>query len=683
MKIPFEWLKEFVDADGGIEKVAQGLSMSGTEIASKENNVLEIEILPNRGDCLSVLGVAREVCAVQGKNLKSQKAEVKEEGRQIGELARVEVKDKKLCPRYMARVITDITIGDSPSWMQKRLLDCGMRPINNIVDITNYVLLESGQPLHAFDLDRLEGKKIIVRKAADKEKIKTLDDVERTLSKDDLVIADENRPVAIAGVMGGGSTEVSSSTKNILLESAYFEPASVNRTAKDQKMRTEASIRFERGVDFDNVAKALDRAAGLMTEHGKGKAAKGVIDIKESERKPKEIILRPEKLNKVLGIEVPEKKCADILTGLGFSVGKSGESLKVAVPLHRAGDIEREIDLIEEVARIFGYDKLKETVPSIEPAIKSDDRTEKSIRKESRLKQVLADCGFSEAKTFSMTGEKLYSKAGLTLGKAVPITNPLIDEMTHLRTTIVPGLLEAAQYNIHRQMHDIALFEAGSVFSLQGSEQRERTVVSALLTGSVWEGAVEKDPSASSGQGKISEDLYYLKGIVEDILDLYGEGKAEFRTSSGPLLKEGAEIFLNGDKIGFFGQVQDRIKANFDLTAPVFIFEIDLDALCLTKEPLVVYSSAPKFPSVRRDIAMFIPENVLHKDIAGLIRSAGGRLVESVTLFDKFESKGRISLAYSVIYRDVNKTLTDEAVNTVHGKVINALVEKLNVEIRK
>lgn len=679
MKIPYDWLKDYIDIDANIEAVGDKLALAGTEVVSYENNVLDVEILPNRGDCLCVKGVASEVSALYHKPIKQPKIEIKESAEDIKKLASVEVKDGDLCPRYMARVITGVKMGPSPGWMQKRLVAAGMRPINNIVDITNYVLLEMGQPLHAFDLDNIKGKKIIVRRAADGEKIRTLDDTERVLSKNQLVIADTERAVAIAGVMGGGNTEVSNSTVNILLESAFFEPVSINKTAKYLKLRTEASIRFERGVDFGNVETALDRAAALMAELAGGKVAKGTIDVKAYQMNRKELALRLARIRKVLGIEISKENVVKILQGLGFGIRDKGETLDITVPLNRAGDVEREIDLIEEIARIYGYDKIASTYPYIGSSTIDDSEALRSLSDENEVRETMAAAGFCEAKTYSMIGRKLVEKAGKTLDKAVAITNPLVEEMTHMRESLIPGLLEAAEYNWNRQMHDIALFETGKVFRGNGPAVKEKTLLGGVLCGSVFRGAVEKD--------RIVEDLYFVKGIIENVLSIFGAGSAGFRQSRDLLVIPGksAEIFIGTDKIGFCGQAIPSVQENFGLNKPVFVFELDLDALGSFKAQAKTrpYTALPKFPSIRRDIAMYVPVEVTHDSIVSNVRFAGGGTVEDVSVFDKFSGKGKISLAYSVVYRDKNRTLTDEEVNGIHDKVVRQLVDELKVEIRK
>jgi phenylalanyl-tRNA synthetase beta chain len=677
MKIPYDWLKEIVDISEPVQKVAEALSMSGTEVSSVSDNVIEVDILPNRGDCLSVTGVAREVCAALDKKMKPLTSGLKESGEDVLKSASVEVQAPDLCPRYMARVIKGIKVGESPSWMQKRLLDAGVRPINNIVDVTNYVMLETGQPLHAFDLSLLEGGKIIVRKARAGEKIVTLDGAERQLSADDLVIADQKKAVAVAGVMGAGNSEIGPGTKDILLESAFFSPVSVNRTSKNLKIRTEASVRFERGADFDGVKTSLDRAAGLIAELAGGFVLKGAIDVKSGERKPAVLKLRLERISKVLGADIPKPKAVSILSNLGFEVKDGGAELEVTVPSWRAADVEREIDLIEELARLYGFDNIGETFTFVRTESAEDDKVLSALKKERLLKQRLASLGFSEAKTYSMAGPALFKKAGIDIDMAVRIANPLIEDMTHLRTSLIPGLLEAAQYNLRHGASGAALFETGTVFGKKAGGTKEKQAVGGILYGSVFKGIVEKD--------RIREDFYFLKGIVDDIFDLYGSCCVEYLPTTDAKISSGmgAEIFCKGQKIGFVGTVREDIAAGFDMTRPAYVFEINMDYLNSLQPDAAKDLDLPRYPAVRRDIAMYIPAGLSHREIEERIMTDGGSLVEAVELFDRYAGKDKTSLAYSVVYRSKDKTLTDEEVNFAHEKILSSLESGLKVEIRK
>ncbi len=679
MKAPYNWLKDLVDLKATAKEAAARLSLCGIECSADSSGILEADILPNRGDCHSIIGIARELCAVFNTSLKLDLPNLAESSSLVSSFASVEVKDADLCPRYMARVVTGLHVKPSPDWLQKRLIESGMRPINNIVDATNYIMLETGQPMHAFDLDRLDNKKIIVRRAKNGEKLTTLDDAQRTLSDKDLLICDGEKPVAVAGVMGGKSSEVSAVTKSILLESAYFEPTAVNKTSKRLKLRTESSARFEKGVDWNGVSSYLDRAAALIAELSGGQVAKGSIDIMSGPRTPKKINLRLDRIKKVLGIEIPKLEAVLILERLGFGVADRVDSLEVTVPLFRAGDIEREIDLIEETARIYGYDKVPETVRTIAASKKNELEVlyERKNACESGVRQVLLSCGFNEAKTFSMVGEKLCKKALMPIEGAVEIDNPLVEEMTHLRSSLLPGLLEAAEFNFNRQEQDIALFEIGRVFKKTSGVPQETNKIAALLTGGVWKGL--------EGGDRFEQDLSFLKGAVENIFDSAQIEGASFEPSADPHSEPGtsADIFVRGKKIGFLSQVSSAICGSFGLSKPVYVFELDLEQFPETEKKTAVYVQPPKYPLVRRDIAMFVPAGVTHKTIVETIKQSGGPLVEATDIFDRFESKGKKSLAYFVLYRSRERTLTDEEVNRAHNNVMEALESKLKVQIRK
>lgn len=675
MKIPIDWLKEFIDFDASPQELCDKLSMQGVESTLIDKEVIEIEVLPNRGDCLSVIGIAREVSAAFDKPLKAREFQLKESGENIDSFVNIEVNDPKSCPLYTGRVISNVKIEGSPPWLKERLIKSGLRPINNIVDATNYVMLETGQPFHAFDLDKIDGRKIIVRESNKKEKIISLDNIERELPEGAIVIADNDSAVAIGGIMGGKKCEVAEGTKNILLEAAYFDPSKINKASKALKLRSESSNRFEKGIDFELISKNLDRLASVIIKISSGISAKGQIIIKNENREPKEIILRLFRIKKILGIDIPKENIVKILRNLGFEVNDNQEVLNVRAPLFREKDIEREIDLIEEIARIWGYEKIKDTLPAINNISISDGSSQDTLKKEKKVKEILISSGFSEVQTFSMVDAKLLSKSGISENNTIKITNPLVDEMALLRPSLISGLLNAVSFNLNRQISNVCLFEIGRVFNV--SEVREKNILSGISIGSVWRGVIEKD--------KINADFYFLKGIIENIINIFS-GKSEWRSKSDERFldrSESSEILFNNKKIGFLGKLNNGIQNNFSFLNNVYVFELDLDFLFGIKQKFKKFDPIPKFPSVRRDIAMFIPENLTHQEIYDSILLSGGSVIEKIELFDRFAGKGRTSLAYSIVYRDKNKTLTDEEVNTIHEKILKNLVEKLKVEIRK
>lgn len=641
MKIPLEWLKDFVEVKVKAERLQELLTMAGLEVGAVEGDVLDIEVLPNRGDCLSILGVAREVSAITGNKLKNPKTQTLNTKQVLSSKIQVEVKDKELCPRYMARVVEKVSVGESPEWMKNRLLLAGLRPVNNVVDATNYLLIELGQPMHAFDASKINGQKVTIRRARPGEKILTLDGMEHKLEKDMLVIADAERPIALAGLMGGADTEVSASTTTVLLESAFFDPASIHRTSKTAKLRTEAGIRFEKGVDWEMVECALDRAAALIAELSGGKVTSYKVDLKTKVRKPKVLELRQERLNQILGTKVPLGEAARILTRLGFRKLKvERRALSVGVPLWRAGDIEREIDLIEEVARLRGYDRIPVTLPRAVGEVIEDQKY--SFLK--RIKEVLVGCGMFEAQTFTLVDPKTAGEGALKLA------NPMAPEESALRTEMLPSLLKAVTYNLRRQVEDVKLFEIGKVFLPE-----ERLVLAGALT---------------------KVDFAGLKMIVENLLSEITSGwklesfaKREYHPG-----QSAAVIGRDGKLLGNFGRLHPELKSD-----EIYVFEFDIEALFAEAKIVKRYKPLPKYPKVERDLAMFVPPGVTSGQIVEVIRRAGGELIEEVRLFDIFKN----SQAYRISFRDAQKTLTDAVVGDKFDAIQNELTEKLKVQIRK
>jgi phenylalanyl-tRNA synthetase beta chain len=632
--------------------------------------VLDIDVLPNRIDVLSVIGVARELAAILNKKIKIPAVRFKETGANIKGAARVIVKDKDLCPRYMARVLSGVKIKQSPEWMQERLIACGMRPVNNVVDATNYVLLETGQPLHAFDLNLLKDRTIVVRRSKKGEKMITIDGETRELS-DTLVIADTEKAVAVAGVMGGANTEVNASTMDILLESAYFDPRSIHRTERSLKLRTEASIRFDRGVDWDMVETALDRAAMLIADLAGGKVMKGTIDVKAGERKPKQIKLRLPRINKILGtrIKLPEVKA--ILGRLGFKImGKY-----VLVPLFRAGDIEREIDVIEEIARIYGYGKIPTNLPDLKI------RSTKDIieKQKNRVRSMLMDAGLFEVITYSML-PKSSLEIGLAQGQPIKLLNPISDDLSTMRNSILPSLINVLSYNVNHQMDDVNIFEIGKIFYKDNKgDLKEEQVLAAVLLG--------KRKLEYSGL-KEAADFFQLKRIVEDIMGSLG-AEYELKENSLPGFHPGksASIHKKEKLIGAFGELHPDISRKIGIDKPIYALSLQLDEVLAIKKLLPKYKEITLYPATKRDIAMIVPNQVTNKAIVSEIKTAGGELVEDVVLFDKYEGpqieKGYYGLAYSITYRSAKRTLTDEEVNAKHDEIAGCLSKNLGVKVRK
>lgn len=661
--------------------------------------VIEIGITPNRPDCLSVVGIAREVAAILGTKVKYPDYRVLEKGEDIESLAAVEVLDVDGCPRYSCRLITDVKIAPSPDWLKTRLEASGIRSINNVVDVTNFILLELGQPLHAFDHNLLDGRKIIVRSAKNGELIETIDGIKRTLSHDDLVICDARKPIALAGVMGGANTEISEKTRNILLESAYFNSVRVRRTSKRTNLKSESSYRFERGVDPNGVVKALDRASELIRKVAKGKVAKGKIDIYPSPIMPKEVEISTRRINSILGTDIKTEKIKEIAERLEIQAltVKDGE-ISLCVPTFRV-DLMREIDLIEEVARHYGYNGIPLTLPVV-PMKTENSKREKNL--EDKLKEILPSFGFFEVVNYSFDDPELLSL--YNENEQLKILNPLTKESSVMRTNLIVGILRNVSLNLNHQVQDIRIFEIGKVYFPKGNGS------SALTTGGLPK-EITKISGAATGKRQLELwdkeefDFFDMKGILERVLEVFSISQyvrfvdSTIRHAHGSLEDDASEIrFLHpgksarvlaeGEELGFFGELHPEFQEKLGLTKRVYIFEIDLEKLIsLEKTVEKKFASLPKFPSVRRDIALVVDDNISLGEILNEIRKVKSHLIEDLRVFDVFKgghvSQGKKSIAVSMILRASDKTLTDEEANEVQAMAISGLQKALGAELRK
>ena len=680
------------------------LGTSISEALGLDDVVFELEITPNRPDCLSLIGVAREIRAETGNALKLPQVDFNEDATDIREITSVTIEAPDLCPRYAARVIRGIKVGQSPAWLQQRLESVGVGVINNIVDITNFVLMEYGQPLHAFDYHKLTENRIVVRRAAGHENLITLDEIDRELTPDMLVIADAEKPVALAGIMGGYDSEITETTSDVLLESAYFNPSSIRATAKALGISTEASYRFERGADIGAVLAALDRAAQLIAELAGGTICKGVVDVYPGQQPLTAIQLRPERVNFILGTTLDTPEMVQILSNLGFDVKANGPGnyqagegtlkksaetpkqipssknpLQVTVPTFRS-DVTREIDLIEEIARVYGYDNIPTTLPKGDIPIPAPNPSTE-VRK--HIKHFLLAAGMMEAINYSFCDPNCFDKirfaADHPLRDVLKLQNPLSPEMSVLRTTLIPSLLENAQHNRNHQIDTIALFEIGSVF-IRNSAEKEPERVTGIFAGQVGDG-VYSNPYREP-------DFYDIKGLVEGILEVCGIVDYTLEKTDAPTFHPGrnAAVLSSNRQIGIFGEAHPEVLENYDLPYKAYLFDFDMEALVdaaiFTKrfEPISVY------PKVERDLAIVVDKAVLSDMPTGLIYATGGELVESVRLFDVYEGEqvpeGKKSLAYAITYHSATETLTDKAVNTLHDKVVKRLNQELGAELR-
>lgn len=655
----------------------------GTDVAAVlglDDVVLVLELTPNRADCLSVLGVAREVAAITGAPLRLPVITVEEKGQGIEGLARVEIEAPDLCARYVARLVLDVKIGPSPAWLQAYLRAAGMRPINNVVDITNFVMLEMGQPLHAFDYDLLQQHTIIVRRAAAGEKITTLDGVERELDREMLIIADAARPVAVAGVMGGLETEVTSGTVNILIESAHFDGTSIRRTSRKLGLRSEASTRFERGVNLEGAAAAADRAAQLMAELAGGRVAGGRLDRYVRKYKPTTIILRPERVNFILGTDLASSTMKEILERLHLEVKGEGP-FEVTVPPNR-GDLTQEIDLIEEIARLYGYDRIPASLPGNITARKKETPGQ---RWEEAGREAAAAAGLAEVVTYSFVSPRALDNLRLPeeheWKHTVKLQNPLREDQSILRPSLLPGLLEVTARNASRRVLPVAIYEVGRVFKPHGRQLPEEHLrLGGLVMGSTgrsWNRPAEE------------MDFFYLKGIVENILARVNIKEVVWEaTADYPFLHpgRGANIKKDGTTLGFIGELHPDVLAVYDLPARACVFELDWEQAEKFNRREVGYDPLPRFPAVERDLAVVVKDDIPAAVVAETIRRAAGRELKECTLFDVYRGapvpEGHKSLAYSLVYQLPDRTLTDAEVNAAQERVWKALEEQLGARLR-
>lgn len=633
--------------------------------------ILDLDITPNRPDCLSVLGVAWEVGAITQQYVSLPKVGYPELWEAIEKLTSVEIADPDLCSRYCASLVTDIKVGLSPQWMQDRLIAVGQRPINNIVDITNYVMLEYGQPLHAFDYEKLEDRKIIVRRAKSGEKLVTLDGVEHPLDNEMLVIADARRAVGLAGVMGGANTEVSESTITVLLESANFNFANIRRTAAKLRLRTEASLRFDKGLSPQLPIIALRRATQLFVELAGGKAAEGVIDAYPGAADQRPIKLTEQRVKKMLGMEVKRKDMGKVLTSLGFQCQEEGQrDLLVSFPFWRT-DVSLEDDLVEEVVRIIGYDSVPTTMLST-PIPKHQPDPMRSLKDE--VRELLVGCGMQEAITYTLTSKAILDRVSQSPDSPKPlrVSNPMSAEQECLRTTLRGGLLSALAANERYQEGDIRLFEVGKVYLPQGQElPLEREVLGGVI---------------SCGSVTLKDLFFQIKGVVELLFHRLG-GDVTFEIGEDPLLHPGrsAVILVQGAHLGMVGEVHPRVLEAFDIGSPgVGLFELDLEGLLSHITLAKKYQPVSRYPSLMRDIALVLDEGVPAKEVQEIMKSLS--LVKDVALFDVYTGEqipsGKKSLAYRIEYHSPARTLTDEEVNKVQAKLVNRLCKELGATLR-
>jgi phenylalanyl-tRNA synthetase beta chain len=646
-----------------------------------DDTAVELNITPNRPDCLSIVGVAREVATAENVPLNVPQPVVVESDVPVASKTSVQILEPTLCPRYAARVVLGVQVGQSPEWLQKRLNAVGLRTINNVVDVTNYVLMELGHPLHAFDYDLLAEYRIVVRRARPDETMTTLDGVHRSLTTETLVIADAEKPVALAGIMGGKSSEVSDATTNLLLESAYFNPVSIRRTAKALGISTEASYRFERGADIEGVTRALDRATELIVHVAGGKVCKGVIDVYPKPLTPTEIRLRPERVAAVLGIEVPTEAIERILRGLGCRL-VSANPMRVIAPTFRP-DLTREVDLIEEVARVWGYDNIPTTFPGgVIPSKVANPHL--ALRRQ--LVAVMCAAGYNEACNYGFTSPQLFDKMripeGDELRNALVVANPLSVEISVMRTSLLPSLMQNLETNRRHRVERVALFELAREFHPRRVAELpyERWMLAGVLSGA---------PPKHWANPAREPDFADVKGLVETVLRVTGVTDWTLTRAEHPSLHPGRSAVISRESrtLATFGEVHPGVLKNFDLTRRAFLFEIDVDALAECAAPSRSMQAISPFPSTPRDLAVVVDADLPAETVARLIQqTVPPDLLGSLSLFDVYVGDqipaNKKSLAYAIEYRSPDRTLTDAEVDKIQAQVVRVLAREVGAELR-
>jgi phenylalanyl-tRNA synthetase beta chain len=705
MRVPLEWLKQYCPIEATAEEIAVKLTMGGLEVEGNEppdevylqavkkqvpadvagaaaslGNVLNVYVTPNRGDCLSMVGVAREVSALFGLPLRQPAPPPSSGGGEAAQQTSVTIEDSDLCPRYAARLVRGVKIGPSPKWLQARLAAAGQRSVNNVVDVTNYVMLEVGQPLHAFDLDTLKERRIVVRRARPGEKLLTLDGTELDLTSEMLVIADAERAVALAGIMGGAETEVTDATTNILIESAHFDPLSVRRTSRATGIKTEASYRFERVVDPDGVRRAVDRACQLLAEIGQPEAVDGVADSYLRRHPVLELKLEVARVDGLLGMEIPSHTAADALRALGFIVHTEGhgstDTLAVQVPSWRS-DVTQEEDLIEEIGRIYGYENIPETLPYANTTQGGDSPLGRFLM---RCRNSLVGCGLQEVVTHSLTPPAVFDTYE-DLERRVPIRNALSTELSGLRRSLLPTLLETVQHNLSRGIQDLAMFEIGRVWEQDLNSERplESVSIAGLLTGAMTERGWQKEPRP------LVADFSAARGVVERLIhDLaitncqfvrIGENQGEL-----PQFHPGrtALVTLGGEIAGVVGEAHPRLTQSLGLRDRIYFFELScepLQAASQTDTPR--YRPLSPYPAVVRDLAPRVEATLPYGAIEDAVQSAIPEFLESYRLTDVFQGPplpdNQKALTLSFTFRSLDRTLGEAEINEAMDALRTAL----------
>lgn len=652
-----------------------------------DSPLLEFEITANRADCFSMIGIAREISVLTNEPLMVPEININENITiESQKEVLIEIENPALCYRFVGQVLTNVKVGKSPLWLVQALQSIGLRSINNVVDVTNFVMMEMGQPLHAYDRDQLAGNKLIARLAKFGEKIITLDEKERDLTPDMIVISDQEKPVGIAGVMGGLYSEVTESTKTIVLEGAVFHGPSIRRTSRALGLRSDASSRFERGIDLDMANQAVLRAAQLLQKIGAGEIAKGYVDIGKSSNETLSISFTAAKINQFLGTDIAEQNMLDILTSLGFIIEKErNDSWNAFVPSWR-GDVRIFEDIAEEIIRIYGYDNIPPTLPTSTSKVV---QLPKLSQVERATTDLMAGLGFNQCVHFSFSCPEMMKKLNIddnsSLCQMIPVLNPIIDELSHMKTTLLGSLLETLQKNQSQKAIDLKLFEVARTFfpnhlPLDGELPTENLLLSAVATGVT--------SISSWNQKPVNADFYYMKGIAERILKGLKISDVTFIPAQNPMLHSGrtAEIQKNEISIGWIGEIHPLVQEKFDLSQPTIYLEINLNTIEKEALSLSQYESFGRFPAIYRDLSFVVSTEITHEKMVQLIKNTGGDQLIRCDLFDVYQGAnlpaGKRSLAYSLIFQNPERTLEDNEVDKFIQTIVKSAYQKYQAELR-
>lgn len=680
MKISYSWLKEYVNLNLSPEELASCLNQIGLMVETltrfEDDAVFEIETYANRPDTLGHQGVAREIATLLGLSLKTRNWPLQELPQTTAEMVDINILDPQLCPRYCGLVVKGVKVGPSPDWLKKRLEAIGLRPINNVVDISNYVCFSLGQPIHTFDLSKLRGAKIKIRKARKGETIRTLEGKTVELDPEMLVIADKTTPVAIAGVIGGEESGITETTTDIFIESANFNPVSIRLTAKKLGLSTDASYRFERGADPDAAPAAAVMAASLLCEFG-GRVSRGLLDVYPAPRKPRTVNLRLRRINELLGLEIEPEFVVRILSGLGLKLKEKNQTVWTAeIPSFRV-DLEREADLIEEVARFYGYDRIPSAVTPVKSFELPEDRKRDRIW---RLKEILFHHGFDEVINFSFADpekEQLWQ----TGCQPIKLQNPISSRLSALRTSLLPGLVENAVWNFNREAEGVHIFEVGNIYFWdQEGIHRENLNLGIMTTGlrcgRTWRESEEET------------DFFVLKGAVEDILNYLGYDQPSFEPVEHPFFEamQALKILVKNEPVGCLGMLNGNLARSYDLDRPAYCAEIDLDGL-LAKQPRAFsFQPVPRFPRTSRDLSFLVDENTTYQQIQQQLRKLNLPYLENFLIYDRFAGKslppGKVSFSVRFYFRHAARTLQTEEIDRAMQEITSQLKTSLKIQLR-